>query len=223
MKYSIVFLLLIMISISTLAQVDLGIIGGVNLANIKQENIGIIETKGRTLLGIGAVIDIHLLDNLSIQTEPMYIEKGSKLTPEEVGLSNYTSTFSYLEIPVMLKYFIGNTFKPYLVAGGAASFRLSTKVQMDIGNSAFTGSVDNVTKAIEYSLTFGGGIEYDLYPITIFIEGRYSFSLGNQVKPGDFTINSGQFSLPGNIAEGDIYKNKGIQIFAGVTIPLSIL
>ncbi|MGD8305596.1 MAG: porin family protein [Ignavibacteria bacterium] len=220
---NLLIILLTFLSISIQAQIDIGIIGGINLSSSISENIDITNTKGETEYGIGAVVDIGLFDNLSVQMEPMYIQKGSSLTPDETNFSDYTIIVSYIELPVILKYAYGNIFKPYVVAGGATSLKLSSEMETEVNEVKFSGNLDDVVNKIEYSLTFGGGIEFNLNSVTIFFEGRYSFSLGNQIKAGEYTIQAGQYSLTGEVEDDSSYKNKGIQIFGGVTIPLSVL
>ncbi|MFC2133194.1 porin family protein [Bacteroidota bacterium] len=225
MKRSIILfiLLTVLTSISTEAQIDIGIISGVNLSTATQRNIDVLDINGKTLLSIGAVADICLFDNLSLQIEPMYVQKGSKMTPIDINESEYSLSASYIELPVLLKYSYGTTFRPYVTAGAALSFTLSSELETEIGGVNFTGDLKNVTEKIEYSLTFGGGVEYSLDPVTIFVEGRYSYSLNDLINSGEYSLTSGQYSFPGEIEDNVAYKNKGWQILAGVTIPLSVL
>lgn len=225
MKRSILLFILITLltSISTNAQIEIGIITGANFSSATQRNIEITDINKKTLWGIGAVAEIGLFDNLSLQVEPMYIQKGSKMTPIAVDESEYGLSTSYIEIPVLLKYSYGNTLKPYVAAGATLSFNLSSELETEIGGVNFTGDLKSVSEKIEYSLTVGGGVEYFLNPVTIFVEGRYSYSLNNLINSGEYNLTSGQYSFPGEIEDDVVYKNKGWQILAGVTIPLSVL
>ena len=225
MKRSILLFILITLltSISINAQIEFGIISGINFSSATQRNIEITDINKKTLLGIGAVAEIILFDNLSLQVEPMYVQKGSKMTPSDVNESEYTLSSSYIELPVLLKYSYGNILKPYVTAGAALSMILSSELETEIGGVNFSGDLKSVTEKFEYSLTFGGGVEYFLNPVTIFVEGRYSYSLNDLIKSGEYNLTSGQYSFPGEIEDDVEYKNKGWQILAGVTIPLSVL
>jgi len=80
-----------------------------------------------------------------------------------------------------------------------------------------------VTETFDLGLTFGGGIQMSVGFGILFLEGRYSYGLINQMKSGTTTVSSNgiQFDLTLD-KEEDKYTNRGFQLFAGISIPLGV-
>ncbi len=181
------------------AQVNLGVVGGLNLAKVSFDpDPDGVDLSNRTAFGIGGVLNFGLGETLALQLEPMFLQKGAKATGQ--GITGETELkASYIEVPAMLKFAFGSgDTKPYVIAGPTIGYLLSAKQDE-------TDIKDDV-KSIDFGLTFGGGVSLPMGNNTVFVEGRYSFGLADINDDSD--------------PDADKIKTKGIQIMAGITFPL---
>lgn len=202
MSIFLVVLLTLCMVLPASAQMNLGVLGGVNLAklSIDPEPEG-VDFSNRTVFGFGGVLDYGLNESVAFHVQPMYLQKGGKVAAGNMAKAE--SKLAYLEIPVMLKYaFSANDIKPYIMAGPTIGFNLSSKVEYTFGDSS--GEEDNKddTKTIEFGLDFGAGVSLPLSTNFIFVEARYALGLTDLFEATDTDT-----------------KTKGIQIFAGITFP----
>ncbi len=178
------------------AQVNFGVIGGLNLANLSVDPDQGVDISNRTAVGIGGVLSFGVGETLALQLEPMFLQKGAKATVQGFGETELKS--SYIEVPAMLKFAFGSSdTKPYFMAGPTVGFLLSAKVEDE--------SVKDDVKSIDFGLAFGGGVSLPMGNNTVFVEGRYSLGLSD--------IND-------DSSDDTEIKTKGIQIMAGITFPL---
>ena len=216
---------IICLSLQINAQNRIGITGGLNLAKFKLDiNLedSIFENKdvsNRSLFGFGIVADFRLKDNLYLRIEPKYLKKGGN-KQEEMPSPGFKVAYTYFELPVYFKYEFGNGgFKPYLITGPTIGFLSSTDVELSMAGVTFTGDMKDVTKSTDFGFGFGCGITYKLGNFDVFIQGCYTLGLKNISKAGSFDIVSGVITESVTVEEDDSFKNRGIQIMAGLTIP----
>lgn len=69
----IVLLLMVALILPVSAQVRVGIIGGINFSDM--EGAGEREVSGKTVFGVGGMLDLGLWKGFSLCLEPMYIQK----------------------------------------------------------------------------------------------------------------------------------------------------
>jgi len=206
MSVFLVVLLALCMVLPVSSQVNLGILGGLNLANIsvdpEQEGL---DWSNRTAFGFGGVLDFNLNESVALHLEPMYLQKGTKADVEETFEIEFKA--AYLEIPVMLKYAFGTSeIKPYVIAGPSIGYNLSAKVKMSGGGESEEEDVKDTIKSFDFGLGFGAGVNVLMGNNSIFVEARYTLGLTNiNDDPDD--------------PDTDV-KTKGIQIFAGITFPL---
>lgn len=181
------------------AQMDVGVLGGLNLANLSVDpGIG-ADLKTRTGFGFGGVLGIGLGEMFSLEFEPMFLQKGAKA---EAGGTDGKIKADYLEVPVMLKVPFGQgNVKPYVMAGPQVGYLLSAKVEA----GGQEQDIKDDVKSIDFGVAFGAGVGIPAGNNTVFIEGRYALGL---------TDVNDDSNDPTEI------KTKGIQIFAGITFPL---
>ena len=182
------------------AQVNLGVIGGLNLASLSFDpDPDGVDLSNRTGFGIGGVLSFGLGETLALQLNPMFLQKGVKAKATELGITLETELkASYIEVPAMLKFAFGSSdTKPYAMVGPTVGFLLSAKQDE-------TDIKDDV-KSIDFGLTFGGGVSLPMGNNTVFVEGRYSLGLSDINDDSD--------------PNADKVKTKGIQIMAGITFP----
>ena len=202
--YLLMGIFMLFLAIPGYTQVNLGIVGGINIANATVDPDQGADWKSITGLGIGVVVDLKMGEMMMLHLEPMYLQKGSKA---EEGENKVEMLVDYLEIPVMLKYQFGtSTTKPYFMAGPSIGFLLDSKLKItEDGTSGETDNKDD-TESIDFGIGIGAGLDMMVGKNTFFVEARYAFGMVN--------VNASDEE-----DEPDI-KTKGIQIFVGFTFPL---
>jgi len=183
------------------AQWEVGGLFGFNVASISVNPGSDSEDYSSRLgFGIGLVADRQLTDRIYLHAEPMFLQKGSKLKT-----SNFTAVvkLNYIEFPIMFKYIfqISDSWIPYAMAG--PSIGLLTTAKFDISDGGEQDEKDN-TNTFDFGLGFGGGVSYPHNDKTFFAETRYVLGLTN--------VNSE--------SDESTVKNRGLQVFVGVTFPV---
>jgi hypothetical protein len=198
-----------------------GLVGGLNFAELKVKNAeGVYRpTSPRTLFGLGGIIGFELNKNVSLQLEPMYLQKGATILATQID-PNWDLTMTFLEIPVFLKLSLGKTVRPYVLAGPSFGFLLSSKGEFTMDGEAFNGDLKDITKSLDVGLGFGAGISFPLGKTFVFVEGRYTLGLTDLFKAGQVEWKSGGTTIPGEGLEGNEMSTKGFQVMVGFTIPL---
>ncbi len=183
------------------AQWEVGGLIGFNVAGISvNPGSGSEDYSSRFGFGIGLVADRPLTDRIYLHAEPMFLQKGSTLET-----SNFTAVYklNYIEIPIMFKYIFQNSasWLPYAMAGPSFGFLTSAKFDIDEGGEQ--DEKDN-SNTFDFGLGFGGGVSYPYNNKTFFAETRYVFGLTNVNAESDEST----------------VKNRGLQVFVGVTFPV---
>lgn len=114
------------------AQVNLGVVGGLNLANMDWDPLAEgVEISNLIAFGFGGVLDYNLNESIALRLEPMYLQKGYKSVGEMYNLMvEGEERHTYIEFPVMIKYAFGtNEIKPYIIAGPTIGYLLSAKMK----------------------------------------------------------------------------------------------
>jgi len=221
LTFSLAALLVLFFSISASAQPRLGVIGGLNIANVDAEfDDATMDVSNKTVFGFGGVVDLRLNENFSLYMQPMYQQKGALVTQLNPNL-DFPFKFAFLELPVFLKAEFGSTVRPYLMAGPTVGYLLSADTEVEYSNLTFKGDLKEVTEDFDFGLGFGAGLRYPISTVSIFVEGRYVLGLLNMQKGGTFELSAGPIveEITWDKDE-DAYKNRGIQIMAGMTFSL---
>lgn len=216
-----VMILALSLALSLGAQIRMGVVGGVNFADL--ETIGESEVSTRTVFGIGAVFDFSLTRNFVLRLEPMYIQKGGRVEEGEDVNSDPGGWVksSFIEIPLFLKVTYGSRIRPYLMAGPTIGILLNSDLELDAYGLSFKGDMEEVTRRIDFGLGFGAGITIPIRFFSLFIEGRYTLGLSNLQRGGTFEVSAGPMAIPIEFdKEDDKYKNRGFQILAGIAFSL---
>ncbi len=209
MKNMVIFLVVFLTVFTVLpasAQVNLGVLGGLNLASCDVDPLEEMEISNLTAFGFGCVLDYSLNEFITLHLEPMYLQKGTKGDWEMFELE---FKLAYIEIPVMLKYAFGTSeIKPYVIAGPTIGYLLSGTMKMSGDGYSEEEDIEDETKSLDFGLCFGAGVSVPMSNNSIFLEARYALGLTNiNDDPDD--------------PDTDV-KTKGIQIFAGITFPIGI-
>jgi len=209
------FLALIMV-LPAAAQVKLGITGGPNFANLSGDDPEgtKIEFSGRTVFGAGGVLELALGESVALTFQPMYLQKGAE-APLGDGITGIFKA-AYLEVPAFIKISFGtNNTRPYLMAGPSLGFNLSSDLELSVDGFQTTSDFKDLTSSTDFSLGFGGGINFQLENVSLFVEGRYMLGVTDIAKAGTLTV----FGMPVEFEDANI-KTRGIQIMGGVLFPL---
>jgi opacity protein-like surface antigen len=204
---------------------SIGLIGGLNFADMHFPNNSFADQEISTLLGfgVGAILDIRFSENFFLRIEPMYLQKGCTIKEgtNPVNQPGGQINSSSIEFPILIQYAFGNRIKPYLIAGPTLGYNLQSEVEFDLTGLKFKGDLKDVTETFDFGLTFGGGVLVPAGFGIIFLEGRYVYGLINQRKSGTVTVSSNglQFELDAD-KDQDKYTNRGFQLLAGISIPL---
>jgi hypothetical protein len=220
LTFSVAALLALFFSMSASAQHRIGIIGGLNVANLDADFDEAVEVSSSTVFGVGGVLDLRLSENFSLHLQPMYLQKGARVT-DTVDKIEFPFKYAFLELPVFLKAEFGSAVRPYIMAGPTVGYLLSAELEGEYSGLTFKGDMKEVTESIDFGLGFGAGVSYPISTVSIFVEGRYTLGLSNMQKGGTFEISAGpiveEITWDKDV---DAYKNRGIQIMAGVTFAL---
>lgn len=155
----------------------IGVKGGVNFSNI-DGNVEEIDFKSRSSYHLGALVELRLFQNLSIQPELLYSVQGAKVESGEADVDDVD--FKYLTVPVMLKFYLISD-RLSLEAGPQFSFLADDNV----GDTFRTRSFD---------LSLGGGLAYDITN-NFFVQARYLAGLTEVSKDADLKNTNFQLSV----------------------------
>lgn len=189
-KITILSLFLFAFGIINAQKTQFGIKGGLNISN--QSNI--VETlgapqKSSSIIGfnIGGFVEIKISDKISVQPELLYSAQGGKSNsvvflrpnaddPGELFDVEYKSSLSYVNIPVMFKYYVIE--KLSLELGPQLGILVSSKIKQTLTGqtSGQTRSNDNdgdFYNSIDYGINIGAG-----YVISKNISAEIRYNIG---------------------------------------------
>lgn len=209
---------------SVMAQSNLRIQGGVNLANVSVKNDGSVDdSKSLTSFQIGVVGDVHLASILYLQPGVIFTGKGSKFQSGSTSSATYyrqTINPFYVEVPVnlALKFPVtaGNSF--FIGAGPYAAIGVAGKSKIDgkLAGIAFSRdkniqfSNDDPTTSAEEGAGFGIMKRFDFgLNGTAGIESK-SFVLSANYGYGLAKLQSGT-----NNSDNDKNKNRVFSVTLG--------
>jgi hypothetical protein len=205
-------------SLSAQTQISIGPRLGINLAKWSTDDSAdeILTIDNRLGLLAGGVLELRFNDNLALQPEINFIQKGFKTELavfDTVPDTEVRFILNYLEIPVLLK--VGKSFGSArfdVLAGPSFGYAINgktrTKFNLDGDESDIGQSVDfeeaglkrfDMSVQVGAAFTFGLGEKTDL-----FIDGRYLLGLTNLNDTGDDSE----------------ARNRGIAFSAGLLFPL---
>jgi outer membrane protein W len=182
-----VYLLLILSSITSigLAQISIskGLMGGVNLATAGGADVS-TDVKSTTGYAAGVFLELNIPGPFSIEPEALYSIKGSKT---ESSGNTFTATSTYIDVPVLLKYYFPSlVVKPFLFAGPSYSILLSAK-QKSEGPRITSSEIDikDGMRTNDLGAVVGAGVNFSLPAIDVRIDARYNYGLSTLDKEGN--------------------------------------
>ncbi|MFG4004835.1 porin family protein [Flavobacterium aquidurense] len=187
-------------------QVKVGVKAGLNLAELTFDQSG-LSSSGKTGFTAGMMIEIPMVKNFALQPELLYSQQGSKtsFSDHDVTNSNYKSTIklNYLNIPVMLKYYIIKGFSVQAGPQIGLLLKANNKYQDNFLGYENQESFDlkKYSSGIDTSVNFGLGYQFK---DKFYTDVRYNVSYSNVFKDGDANY----------FIDGDM-KNRVFQITIG--------
>lgn len=167
---------------------EVGIKAGVNMS--KLTSMGTISgADSKALIGyqIGLFYGYALTDNIVIQPEVYYVQKGHEYK-ESGGSAKIDTVLNYIEVPVLFKYKFATegSFIPSFFVGPYAAFKASAKEKYKgFEDPEENGSIDikDDVKSTDFGLVFGLGADLKVGETTKFIiDLRYSLGLTKVAK-----------------------------------------
>ncbi|OUL62083.1 porin family protein [Flavobacterium sp. AJR] len=142
-------------------EVKFGVKGGINLSTFTGD---VENASSKVGFQVGGFAEIKLTEKFSIQPELLYSLQGAKFEESGEGFSyENTDKFSYLNIPVMAKYYVAEKFS--LEAGPQIGFLLSAKSDFTntdefFGTTSGDEDVKDFYKSIDFGVNFGAGYDF---------------------------------------------------------------
>ena len=147
------------------AQFQFGAKGGLNVTSLGGSAIN-DKWKSLVSFNLGFYARLPLADRLSLQPELVYSAQGGKYDNPD-----YTRHLNYLNIPILLKYAVGNGFS--IETGPQVGFLLAAHDKAD-GNSFTRKSYFNTA-----DFAWAVGVAYRIPETKWGIDARYNFGIAN--------------------------------------------
>ncbi len=200
------------------AQIGIGLRGGLNFANWSLNDAAkdefVFDAKSANSLLFGALLEIRLSQNLAIQPEVNYIQKGTKIDETILGaVVKGRYTINYLEVPLLLKAGVGFGIGRFdVLLGPSFGYGLNGKYKI-------TTTVSGIEDTVEEDLDFeedeisrtdlgaqvGASLGLNLGSTTrFFVDGRYLLGFSNLDKHEHVG------------GEDPSVKNRGVALTAGL-------
>lgn len=147
--------------------VKFGVKGGLNLMSVSGA-----QTKGKNIVGfhLGGLVAVKLFEQFRLQPELLYSTKGTK--EEYYGIEMKTD-LSYLDLPIMVRYFVVKGFS--IDAGPQLSYLLAAKGTSNSEYAVF----ENNLKKMDYGVNLGTGMDLEN---GLLFQLRYYFGLADITK-----------------------------------------
>lgn len=209
--------LILLISAPVFAQHNLGFIGGLNFADLDLPGR---PAEGRTLFGFGGTYDYDFSDNFALHIEGLFLQKGGVIDMPGPG-PDVKLRSGFFELPIFFKASLGDDIRPYIIMGSSFGLLLTSSVEAEIEGETYSAGIQGITSGLDLGFAAGVGVDYRLGEKKIFIQGRYTYSSNQMRVHGIAELEGGDTPEIVNFAN-QYYKNKGLQILAGITFPVSV-
>lgn len=164
MKKLIVAVIILFIGVNSYSQeFDLGVKAGINFSNIYGlEKLNLEYTEGFV---VGVFAGIKFSDRIGLQADALYSEQGAKFTGSSGKLE-----MSYLNVPVVLKYYLVDDQPLYIQVGPQIGFLINDDLRTVINNTNINADGNDMDIAAVM------GMGYD-FPYGIRLEGRFNLGI----------------------------------------------
>ncbi len=203
-----------------IAQYHVGLLGGLNHSDMyARDEDEVKSTTPRLLVSAGGIISRDLTQHVSLQVKALYLQKGSVIKNSYPD-PDVTVSSVYLELPVHLKATYGEKLRPYLYLGPSLGIMISTDLESTTPYYHLKSDATDIMKVFDLGFGIGAGASLQIGRGTLFLESCITRSLGNLNEGGTLVWTAQGYSIQDQVEEEEEYRNKGIQILVGYTIPL---
>ena len=154
-----------------------GIIAGGTYSNLRSSDD--LDFKRRSGTIFGGSVQLPLGSVITLQPEFLFLNKGTKFKETSAaGESNVR--LDYLEVPVLLRYdFSRETVGPHVYAGPSVGFNVGCKLEVNALPSTDCKDDNFKPKKLDYGLTVGAGLDFNLGGIAATGGLRYGIGLAD--------------------------------------------
>lgn len=158
---------------------SVGIKGGLNFATIGGDDASELKTVMK--FNGGAFLAYDILDQLVLQGELLYDQKGCKWDETGATLPTRSWTLSYLDIVALAKYVIPTQgdIKPVLYGGPSLGILLSAKIHEEGSGQSLDENIKDNIAGTDFSLVIGAGAMYKIGNGGLLFDIRYCIGLSN--------------------------------------------
>lgn len=208
-KYIIILISIFCLEVDSLAQVELGLLAGIDNRRLSGDKFINSSYKPKTGFIIGLSIDPQINDLISLSIQPGYVSTGSRIQVPDSTNNNYKDSIKVSVEFLILDIFIkiqSKSKRLYFSSGLEFGYGLSLSAENDIEEVDITDELNKWN----ISAIFGIGYKVPIKRSSLYFELRYAQGLANLAKPDpaeDYTIPR--------------VKLSGIKFITGFQIPLS--
>lgn len=214
MKKSMLVLCTLLLCATVTAQtekVKIGVKAGLNISSLTSDE-NELDSSDKTGFTAGIMAEIPLAKNFSIQPEILYSQQGMKFSYSDVDVQNshYKSTIglNYLNIPVMLKYYVVKGLSVQAGPQIGILLKASNKYQDNfLGyENHETFNLSDYANGIDTAVNFGLGYQFKN---KFYTDLRYTISYSDIFKDASantYVVNSDMKNRVFQITVGYFFK-----------------
>ncbi|MDD3738264.1 MAG: porin family protein [Lentimicrobiaceae bacterium] len=211
MKYLKIALVLLLATTTLIAnsQVRFGIKGGLNITSYLSDDEKIDDENLKYGFNAGVYLRLPVVSLLSLQTELLYTQKGSKIEMSKFGNVeiNTTSSTDYIELPVLLDIAIIDIL--HVHAGPYFSYLINKKsLTSNSDNNNIVAQVKDDFKKVnlnelDYGLAFGASL------VSRSLELSLRYNYGVKTLGKENTILGNKYTFP-DVKHSAVYVSLGL-------------
>ena len=185
-----------------------GVIAGGTYSNLRSSDD--LKFKRRSGTIFGGSLQLPLGSVFTLQPELLFLNKGTKFkVTNSSGESNVR--LDYLELPLLLRYdFSRSTIGPHVYAGPSIGFNVGCKLEVNALPGTDCTDDNLKPKKLDYGLTVGTGIDFNLGGLAATGGVRYGIGLADirNDNSAEFKsrVNNGVLSLYVGLLFGSLKK-----------------
>ena len=214
-----IVILAVLINSILYGQTSIWFNSGLNLADLSLNPR--TPTAAKVFGAAGILVEKELGPQLKLQVNPYLLHKGG-IAKAKADRPDIHFDLSYLELPVMVKYEMGEILNSHLCLGTSFGFNLGSKAQttsQGIRNanpgSRYSADLDNVMQPFDVSLCLGAGIDLLWRGQAITMDVRYTHGLTDLLQDGhiNWKSDSDRFTTE---STGDDLQSRSLQFLLGI-------
>ncbi|MEO7998702.1 MAG: porin family protein [Gemmatimonadaceae bacterium] len=192
----------------------LGIIAGGTFSNVRNSDDLSFDNRTGTIFGLSLQLPVGA--SFDVQPEFLFLNKGAKFNRPTAAAGGGSFRLDYLEVPVLLRYdFSRGVVAPHVYAGPSIGFNVGCAVEFRGTNNSSGANTDCneddfKPKTLDYGVTVGGGVDFNLGGIGATAGARYGIGLAD-IRNDNSTefksrVNNGVLSLYVGVLFGSLKK-----------------